>query len=287
MKTTYTFTVLRYVHDITTGEFANVGVALYAPEAKYLSAMCTTRFGRLSKMFLDVNGDQFRSLMRFIEGRFGEFAERVRGELPLEGLPKSVTEIAQAILPADDSSLQWSEPGGGITADPAQTLEQLYVRMVERYEKRSADDRRNDDEIWREFRKEFEAKHVLGHLKPKKIIAKNYEYEFNHSRQNEIWHVYEPLSFDLQETESLLDKANRWFGRVYNLQDSKDHFKIYMLLGEPQLEKLKSTYVKAQNILHQMPVAHEFISEREARKFSRDLAEEITKHEAEEAAKKK
>ena len=33
MKTTFTYTVLRYVHDIATGEFVNMGVALDAPEA--------------------------------------------------------------------------------------------------------------------------------------------------------------------------------------------------------------------------------------------------------------
>jgi hypothetical protein len=37
MKTTFTYTVLRYVLDIATGEFVNMGVALYAPEAKYIS----------------------------------------------------------------------------------------------------------------------------------------------------------------------------------------------------------------------------------------------------------
>ena len=28
----YTYAVLRYVHDVTSGEFVNVGVALYAPQ---------------------------------------------------------------------------------------------------------------------------------------------------------------------------------------------------------------------------------------------------------------
>ena len=35
MKTTYTYTVLRYVHDPSTGESVNVGVAIYAPEAGF------------------------------------------------------------------------------------------------------------------------------------------------------------------------------------------------------------------------------------------------------------
>lgn len=33
MKTQYpyTYSVLRYVHDVTSGEFVNVGVVLYSP----------------------------------------------------------------------------------------------------------------------------------------------------------------------------------------------------------------------------------------------------------------
>ncbi len=38
MKTHYAYTVLRYVHDTTSGEFVNVGVVLYSREARYASA---------------------------------------------------------------------------------------------------------------------------------------------------------------------------------------------------------------------------------------------------------
>lgn len=31
MKTNYSTIILRYVHDVVTGEFANIGVVLYAP----------------------------------------------------------------------------------------------------------------------------------------------------------------------------------------------------------------------------------------------------------------
>lgn len=144
----------------------------------------------------------------------------MQGELPLEGLPKSVLEIAKTILPADDSSLQWSEPGGGVTENPAKTLDDLYLRMVQRYEEKQQLPSRTDDEIWREFKKELEAKQVVSHLKPKRIVSKDYDYKFEHARQNQIWHVYEPMSFDLMDVDSLLDKANRWLGRVVNLKDS-------------------------------------------------------------------
>ena len=279
MKTTYTFTILRYVHDTSTGEFANVGVALYAPDVKYLSAICTPHYGRVSKFFLDIDAEHFRSVMRFIQARFEEQAQKLDGVLPFVQPPKSVMEIARAILPPDDSSLQWSEPGGGVTENPVGTLELLYDRMVQRYEHREKLPSREDDEIWKHFKRELESKHVLVYLRPKRIVGTDYDYEFEHARQNKIWHLYEPLSFDLLKAESILDKANRWLGRGVNLKDSPEKFKVYMLLGEPRDEKLKAAFVKAQNILNKMPIKKEFVSEHEAADFSRQLANDITEHE--------
>jgi hypothetical protein len=48
-------TLLRYVHDVASGEFANVGVVLYSPEARFTGALCRDTHGRISKMFPDMN----------------------------------------------------------------------------------------------------------------------------------------------------------------------------------------------------------------------------------------
>ena len=69
--------------------------------------------------------------------------------------------------------------------------------------------RRSDEEIWRIFRKPLERRNLISTLKPKRITAPDYDYDF----KNEVWHVYEPVSFDLIEPNSLLEKANRWLGR--------------------------------------------------------------------------
>lgn len=66
MKTAYTFSVLRYVHDPVTAEFVNIGLALYAPTAKYLNAICTSHYQRLSTMFEPIDGEHFRQITRFI-----------------------------------------------------------------------------------------------------------------------------------------------------------------------------------------------------------------------------
>lgn len=280
MSTAYSFVVLRYVHDVMTGEFVNIGVALYAPESKFIGGLCNTRYGRITSMFGkgEVDGDYFRGLLRYIEARFDELGDKLRHELPLNGVPADIMEIAKSILPPDDSSLQWSEAGGGQTDDPERTLENLYARMVERYEGRQQRASRDDGEVWRVFKKEFETHHVISRLRPKRITAPDDDYEFEHAWKNQQWRMYEPISFDLLEAESITSKANRWLGRAINLNESSEKFVLNILLGEPSLEKLKPAYVKAENILNKIPGEKEFVREHEAAKFSKELAEEISKH---------
>src|SRR5258708_7406991 len=120
-------------------------------------------------------------------------------------------EVAAGILPPDDSSLQWSEPNGGITEHPAATLEQLYVRLVEKYEQRAQVPSRNDDEVWRVYRKELESKEgILSRFQAKRIIARDYDHEFEHAWRNGVWNLYQPVSMDLVDADTILDKANRW-----------------------------------------------------------------------------
>ena len=278
MKTAYSFVVLRYVHDVLTGEFINIGVALYAPGAKYIGGLCNNRYGRLSKMFGEIDGDYFRGLMRYIEARFEELGDKFRNELPLRGVPSDILQIAKCVLPPDDSSLQWSEAGGGKTDNPSKALEELFTRMVERYEARVQRPSREDGDIWRVFKQELETQHVLTHLRPKRITAPDDDYEFEHAWKNQRWHMYEPISFDLLEAESITSKANRWLGRMINLDDAPEKFKLHLLLGAPSTEKLRRAYTKAQNILNKMPVEKVFVREHDASDFSRTLAADIRAH---------
>src|SRR5437773_1208949 len=120
----YSFTVLRYVHDTLTGEFFNVGVALYAPEAKYLSAICRTTYQRLSTAFPGLNGEHFRAVMRHVQAKFEQAGERLGSSAdPVSS--GSVMDVARAILPTDDGSFQWAPMGVGITHDPQRKIEAL------------------------------------------------------------------------------------------------------------------------------------------------------------------
>lgn len=280
MKTPYSFSILRYIHDIVSGEFINVGVVLYAPKARFLSALCTSRYGRLSKMFSGISGDHFRLVSRYIQARLEEEGERLVTELPFEKMPASVLEFTSRVLPVDDSSLQFSPEGYGITENPLATLEQIYNRHVEKYYEKTERPSRSDEDIWKVYKKPLEEKRILARLVPHQISGINYEYEFKYCWKNEKWRMQEPLSFDLAEGSYITDKANAWLGRITSLVDGGEPFDLNILLGSPKDERLKPAFVKAQNILHKMPCRHEFIKEEEAEAFAESLKRELETHQA-------
>lgn len=279
MKVPYTFTILRYVHDTASGEFVNVGVALYAPGAKFAGARCRTTYGRLTKTFPGLDGEAFKSLMRRINHRFEEIAAEVANELPLKGSPTAIMELAWSVLPADDSSLQWSPPGGGVTEDLSTTLTQIYNRMVERYEDSALRPRRSDEEVWTRFKRDLEIRNIAVHLQSKKITVPDDEVEFEHAYKNGVWHCLKPISFDLS-ADGITEKAHRWLGQLTSVQSATDRFKVYFLVGEPQQSDLKSTMAKALSILQKIPGDKEIVLEKDATAFSERFARSVASQSA-------
>jgi hypothetical protein len=278
MKGKYHFSVLRYVFDPLTQEFVNVGLALYAPDHGFIQAMCTSHYSRVSRMFSHVDGASFRSLMRFIQDRINALNEnRDNGALFLNPEEKLSTILGR-VLPEDDSAIRFQSGGVGITEDPARTLSMLFERYVSKYENSSDGTRRDDEDVWRVFREPLEKKNVISHLAPKKIVATNYEYEFQRAWKNGIYHMCEPVSFDLADASSILDKANRWLGRATSLADSSESFKLFLLLGGPQDAELNEAFQKANNILRTMPGELELVGERDAERFSEEVAAELKQH---------
>jgi hypothetical protein len=129
----YSFSVLRYIHDIVTGEFVNVGVVLYAPKARFLSIIYTSRADRLSRMFINVNGDHFLQVLGHIQSKLKDEGEKLSIQTLSDKLTISVLEFTTKVLPLNDNSLQFSPEGYGLTKNPQSTLERLYSRYVEKY----------------------------------------------------------------------------------------------------------------------------------------------------------
>jgi hypothetical protein len=278
MRTPYSFSILRYVHDPVTQEFVNIGVAVYSGEAGFLRAMCATHYARITRMFAKIDGNRFRQLTLYVQEKISEIGVSLPSALPFE--PRlAIEHLLARVLPPDDSSVQFSHAGVGLTHDLDKTVVELFDRYVNRYASTAESSHRNDEDIWRAtFREPLERRHITAHFAPKLIVAPNYEYEFQRAWKNNMWHLYERVSFDMVDGRSIVEKANRWVGRAMSLSGSPEEFQIHLLLGEPADSQLQGTFIKAQNILKQMPGA-ELIRESDAEAFAEEFEREIQQHE--------
>lgn len=277
MKTAYSYVTLRYVHDVVTGEFANIGVVVYAPDERALKARFTTSYERLNAIFLKIDHGHFRAMVRYLGNRFAELAEELRDSLQLAPV-SGLTELVRKILPPDDSSLQWSETGGGLTSNVEHTTEELYQRLVARYERSSEQQSRTDEDIARPFKARLDRRHVGPKVGEKQIVAKDYGHKFQFAWKNSIWHLYEPVSFDLLDPNSILDKANKWLGRGVALHESDEQFKLYFLLGEPKQPGTRKAFEHAQHLLQKIPGQKKLVRESELEAFTDKVADDIAQH---------
>jgi hypothetical protein len=125
-KVDYTYTILRYVHDVMTGEFLNIGLVMHVPPQHKVLTRTTDRTDRIKCMFPDLDTKALSSSLQAV----GRALDSKRAEA------SNAITFAESAITKDNSSLQWSPQGSGHTNDVEETFRQLYSRFVSRYEKR-------------------------------------------------------------------------------------------------------------------------------------------------------
>ncbi|MBY2951865.1 DUF3037 domain-containing protein [Rhizobium leguminosarum] len=276
-KQRYTYTVLRYVHDVVTGEFVNVGVLLYAPKSNLVKVAVRTSIGRIKHVFPDLDRQAFLSAVKAAERSVRKISKGLeQGDLLAEY--GDAASIARKVLVADDSSLQWSSVSGGLTEDAEKTFDRVYRRYVSRYDAKSPH-RRSDDEVWRPVRLLLEEKNVPVEFDEKILAGTSDEIVFKRAWRNGVWHAYEPLSFDLADAEGIKDKARRWRGHLEAVHDGlQSDLKLHFIVGAPQNHALLGAFQNAIKILSEAAFRPEIYQESEIPQLVSKIEDELREH---------
>jgi hypothetical protein len=191
------------------------------------------------------------------------------------------TVFARQAVPRDESSLQWSPLGSGLTSDLNRTFDRLYERFVTRYDPPSRN-RRTDDDVWRPVSQKLDEKNLGARLHKKIITGAVDDVVFKHAWKNGRWHVYEPLSFDLADAEGIKEKARRWLGHLAAVvADGKnvELFKPYFIVGAPPRDAgLDRAFDSAVAILRQVPNDPEIFHETQIDDLVARIEDEIRAH---------
>lgn len=273
----YSYTVLRYVHDVMTGEFVNVGVVVHAPSGGLLLHRFRGTLGRIKNVFPDLNGPAFKSAVMSVNRGLSRLKSETR-ERDLFREDSTALSIAHRAIPIDNSSFQWAPLCRGLTDDPAKALERIYARQVARYDWKPHV-RRTDEEIWRPVRDLLAERNVPVNLEEKIVAGATDTITFQHAWKNGKWHAYTPISLDLADAEGIKDKVRKWRGHLDAVADGVTvDLKLHFIVGAPQKTELKDAYRAAIAILQKSAFAPEVFEESQVDQLVSQIEDEVRAH---------
>lgn len=279
----FQYVLLRFTNDIETGEFLNVGLALYSRVARYLRVQILTRYERITNAFPGTDGEFYRSFATHLQNEFDNLSESLLQErLEFDPLPEDLRALLFQVLPSADSALRPSEPKFGVTDDLDALFEHLYARMVERYLKHQEVPSRSDDDVWYAFKRPLVEQKLLAKLPEATVKTKRGSQRFDHTYRNGHLNVLYPQSFDLVRPASIVEKGHKIIGRATVLQESKEQPHLVLLAGTPRSanREIIKAYEDAKGMIQDQGerLSVEIIEEEQAEEFAERVKEEIGAH---------
>ncbi|NYH49408.1 DUF3037 domain-containing protein [Xanthomonas arboricola] len=277
-RSAYTAIVLRYVHDLVSEEFVNVGILLTCPEFNYVKFAALTRVRRVLDFFPGSDARTIRAALNVATRNAQVFNGLFSDLMVTHQSSEAILKAAHRIVPHDDSGLQWSHITTGLTHDPAKTFGRLYDRLLIKYEDLQPKARRSDEQVWSSFSRALEKRNVSALIREHVVSSRLESLTFKHALKNGKWHLLEPVSFDLASAESIKDKAKKLLGEMTLLKDNGGDFCLYFLVGQPNNQEVADAYSQALKILQEVPLQKEIYTEAEAEKFATRLAAVASTH---------
>ena len=275
-RETYSYTILRYVHDVMTGEFVNVGVVLHA--ATGLKSKFRSTYGRVSGVFPNLDEKAFKGALRAVKTSIEQLAKSEKSAGLFQSSPDAMA-FARKALVLDDSSFQWSPPGSGVTRDAAATLDQLYDRFVARHERHEIR-RRDDADVWKPIREKLEALKIADRFQEHTFRGSVEEITLEHAWKNGKWHAIEAISLDLADAAEVKKKAHRIRGHLDSVADGLiDEVVLNLVIGAPSNPEIAEAYNAARRILEKAAFCTAIVDEDNAHNLVARLADEINAHE--------
>lgn len=224
-KTPCLYAVVRFAPFVETGEFANVGIVMMAPEQRFFGfKLMGRRHARVTHFFEQMEPKVFRATMNTLR----EEMERAGGLLRQHGFDKRfklndvdfAKRLFTEIVRPRETVIKFSEPRAVLADEPGATLEELYGYYVER------------DFVTREYQEAVLERGVRKWLWQARIAERFTRLEVG----NDEYHVafpfveklgelpvkaIKPLRLDHDQPSKILDHGGQWLFRVQTLKRRK------------------------------------------------------------------
>ena len=254
-KTPCQYAIVRFAPFIETGEFANVGIIMMAPKARYFGfKLQTRRYGRITNFFKELDAKVFRSAMNDLN----EELERIHGVLKAHGFDRRLREndadfangIFAEVLRPRESIVRFSESRAVLADEPKETLKELFSFYVQR------------DFVTKEYREKvlengmrkllFQS--ALGEkFQPERIGDDEFHVAFPFVEMHDELptKVIKPLNLAQEDSTKILEHGGKWVFRMRELKKRHILPKSVLLAvdGPAKKDRRENAYREAVEML--------------------------------------
>jgi hypothetical protein len=249
------YSILQYKHSPVLGEAINVGVLYYFPNEERKLYFYITDATRIKPIYKDFDSRYFNSILKLIKNNVAKYSGDLYAEKQLNDNLKDFIHFY--LLKNDDTALQFSDLNSVINvySKPEQAIEEYTKLLLPLSIKKEAQVvKYNETYIIKKFKTR-----LFGHdeqLADK--VTKNYvvkidelSFKFDFAWQNGSLNLVHPLSFDLQDTQSIQRKTAEYCSYLswLNKYTKDNNCRIDLLLAKPQESSLQNTYNKSIKLL--------------------------------------
>lgn len=216
------YALLRFRPFVETGEFANVGIVLIAPEARYFGFRVLKRYGRITQFFHQLDRQVYLEGRQLFKEELDRFAQELR-RLALDGR-KTQPDVVLArnlfteLVRPRETMLQFAEQRVVLAKDPKAKLAQLFDHYVERnFVTKEYQERLLENSV----RKLLFRAHIGTKYQREKIVAEDFtvNFPFVHMVEGRAERVIKPLYLGQNDSTKILTHGGQWVDKVRRLRN--------------------------------------------------------------------
>lgn len=276
----YSYTILKYRHDIAAGEALNVGVVLYCPAKGQVGFVFDQKYRRLSSAFAGFDGDQHRKMLRRLEDALNSLARPLANslfEIEERSRYPDAGAVIRTVWPDQGLSYFAGLPLFGIAEDLEAELKDLYDRFVlSQADARPTQERYDDHQLWEKVKAVLTPRGIAQMLVP--VTLGPVEVEFEHAYKNGKWHAIETISMDYLEGNEMKKRAFEMVGKVSSVGSLPEMGTCTIVVGAPRRREAEKGYAEARRILMDAPGGPRIVLESEIESLAEDIEREMRQY---------
>ncbi|RQU99441.1 DUF3037 domain-containing protein [Burkholderia cenocepacia] len=279
MKHACRYALVRFMPYPETGEFANVGVVVMSPTARFFGYKFLDRVGRITAFFDELDANVYkraRETFRDELGRIGQMIERAFIGAVSGSSVEFINFAFDELVRPREAIIYTDAPRAAVVADPRVSLQELYDHYVGRsfvtpvYQERMVEQRVRGILKSVDLQKAYQAR-VLGlDIQARVPFVKVDE-------KDRAVRLIKPLDLDRHDPTRLYDHGWEWLGKIKKLRrDGQLHGDAMFVLRPPEsrFDASASVYADVKSELER--AEFEVAEESEVNRITRFAAETET-----------